>query len=94
MVAAGLMLWLSVGKPASFYSNNWIFLLNLGLAIAMGLISLPPTVFFLKNRKGDDLEELVTIPTYLIFLVRIELLLLLLIPFCAVLMAKGIGFSQ
>lgn len=93
LVAAGMMLWFAVGKPADFYTNNWIFLLKVGLAIGMGLISLIPTIFFLKNRKGEDEQELVNIPGHLIMIVRIELLLLLLIPFCAVLMAKGIGFS-
>lgn len=90
LVGAGLMLWLVVGKPADFYSSNWIFILKVGLAISMGLLSLPPTIFFLKNRKGTA-DEYVDLPAYIKILIRIELLLLLLIPLCAVFMAQGVG---
>ncbi len=90
-VAAGLTLWFGVGKPADFYTQNWIFHLKLTLAVLLGLLSLPPTIFFLRQRKGDQ-TEMVELPKYIILLVRVELILVLLIPLCAVLMAKGIGF--
>ncbi len=90
-VAAGLTLWFGVGKPADFYTQNWIFHLKLTLAVLLGLLSLPPTIFFLRQRKGDQ-TEMVELPQYIIMLVRVELILVLLIPLCAVLMAKGIGF--
>lgn len=93
LVGAGLMLWFMVGKPADFYSYNWIFQLKVGLAILLGLLSLPPTIFFLKNQKGEETEAVV-LPGYIKTLVRIELLLLLIIPLCAVLMAQGIGYSN
>lgn len=90
LVFAGLSLWLWVGKPAEFYSKNWIFHLKLTLAIALGLMSLPPTIYFLKNRKGDQ-DEMVDLPKSLIRWVRLELLLLIILPLLAVLMARGIG---
>jgi len=90
LVIAGLTLWLWVGKPAEFYSKNWIFHLKLTLAIAMGLMSLPPTFFFLKNRKGDP-DEMVDLPKSLIRWIRFELFLLVILPLLAVLMARGIG---
>lgn len=52
LLAAGLTLWLgSIGKPAEFYTNNPIFLTKLGLFTIVGLLSIYPTVYFLKNRK-------------------------------------------
>ena len=94
IVAAGMILWLSdIGKPAAFYTQNHIFLTKVGLFVIVGLLSIYPTVFFLKNRKGEDSEELVTIPKVIKVLIRIELLILFLIPLLATMMAKGIGYS-
>lgn len=93
LVAAGLTLWLgSIGKPAAFYNRNWIFFLKLGLFATVGILSIYPTVFFIKRRKGDA-DELVTIPVTLHRMIRIELALLLLIPLLAGLMSRGIGIK-
>jgi len=92
LVAAGLTLWLgSYGKPADFYSHNPIFHAKLGLFAAVGIASIYPTVFFLKQRKGDPADT-VTIPLIIIRLLRLELVLLAIIPLLAGLMAKGIGY--
>lgn len=94
VVGVGLTLWLSdIGKPAAFYTQNHIFLTKVSLFVIVGLLSIYPTVFFLKNRKGEDSNEEVTIPKAIKILIRAELLLLFLIPLLAVLMAKGIGYS-
>jgi len=90
VVAAGLSLWFGVGKSAAYYSQNWIFLTKVGLAILMGLLSIYPTVFFIKNRKGDP-EESLSIPSSIVWTIRIELLIILTIPLLATLMARGIG---
>ena len=61
LLAAGLTLWLGgVGKPTAFYSQNWIFHTKLTLFITVGLLSIYPTVFFLRERKGNP-DELVDI---------------------------------
>jgi putative membrane protein len=92
LVAAGLTLWLgSFGKPSIVYSKNWIFHTKLTLFIIVGLLSIYPTVFFIKQRKGDP-EDKVTIPGILFWMLRIELTLLFIIPLLAGLMAQGIGF--
>jgi putative membrane protein len=94
LLGAGLTLWLGeFGKPAVFYTKNWIFLTKLTLYIFIGLFSIYPTVFFLKNRKGKA-EELLPIPKIIFWLVRLELLLLFIIPLLAGLMAKGIGLTM
>lgn len=92
LLAAGLTLWLgSYGKPAVFYNKNWVFHLKLGLFATIGIFSIYPTVFFLKKRKGDPAET-IPIPGKVFLLLRLELLLLLIIPLVAGLMARGIGY--
>jgi putative membrane protein len=91
LLTVGLTLWLGgYGKPAVFYSGNPIFHLKLGLFVSVGLLSIYPTVFFVKNRKGDP-HELVSIPKSIFWMIRLQLLLIFTIPILAGLMAKGIG---
>jgi len=91
LLGAGLTLWFSgVGKPAVYYSQNWIFHLKITCFLIIGLLSIYPTVFFIKNR-GDQ-SELVQVPAIIFWLLRMELLLLLIIPLLAGLMSRGVGF--
>jgi len=91
LLGAGLTLWLgSIGKPAEFYTKNWIFHTKITLFMIVGLLSIYPTIFFIKNRKGNP-EETVKIPKAIFWMLRIELLLIFVIPILAGLMAKGIG---
>lgn len=91
LLGVGMTLWLGgIGKPTEFYSNNPIFHIKLTLFVLIGLLSIYPTVFFLKNRKGDP-DEIVTIPKAIFWSLRLELFLLFTIPILAGLMAKGIG---
>lgn len=91
LLIAGFTLWFGVGKPAVFYSNNWVFHLKLVVFLCVGLLSIFPSVFFIKQRKGDP-DEIVSIPKKIKILIRMELLLLFTIPLLAVLMAKGVGY--
>jgi putative membrane protein len=94
LLAAGLTLWLGgIGKPTEFYSQNWIFLTKIALYTLVGILSIYPTIFFLKNRKGNP-DEMVSIPKIIFWMLRIEILLLFIIPLLAGLMAKGIGYSH
>lgn len=91
LLAAGLTLWLGgVGKPAAFYSKNWIFHSKISLFLVVGLLSIYPTIFFLKQRRGNP-EEIIEIPGKIFMMIRLELTLLLIIPLLAGLMAKGVG---
>ncbi len=90
VVAAGLYLWFGVGKPAAYYSQNGIFHTKVGLFIVVGILSIWPTVFYFKNRKGDE-NDMVEIPNNLRRIVRVEILLLIIIPILATLMAQGVG---
>jgi putative membrane protein len=90
LLGVGLTLWLGgYGKPTEFYSENPTFHLKLGLFVLIGLISIYPTIFFIKNGKGED-NEIIKIPSLVHWSLRAELILLALIPLFAGLMAKGI----
>lgn len=91
LLAAGLTLWMGgYGKPTEFYSENPIFHIKLSLFVAIGLLSIYPTVFFIKNRKGNP-DELVLVPKAIFWMIRLELLLVFTMPILAGMMAKGIG---
>jgi putative membrane protein len=92
LLAAGLTLWLgSFGKPAVYYTKNWVFHTKITLFLTVGLLSIYPTVFFIKNRKGNA-AEIVNVPKAIFWMLRLELLLLFIIPLLAGLMAHGVGF--
>lgn len=92
LLTAGLSLWLGgIGKPSAFYSNNWIFYLKLTCFAAIGLLSINPTVFFIKQRKGNPTED-ISIPKGIFWCIRFELLLLFVIPLLAGLMSRGVGY--
>jgi putative membrane protein len=87
----GLTLWLWVGKPAEFYSGNVIFHLKLGIFVLIALLSIYPTLFFLRHKKAT--AESLPVPALVVWTVRAEIGLLLTLPVLAVLMARGIGLN-
>lgn len=88
VLAMGLTLWFVVGKPAVFYNHNGIFHAKVSLFLIVALLSIYPTIFFIKNRSSD---QNILVPKKIIMLIRIELLILAILPLLAALMAKGIG---
>lgn len=92
VVTAGLLLWFVVGKPSAFYSHNWIFHTKLTLFGLIGLLSIYPTIFFIKNR-NKSIEQVV-VPKAVVMVLRLELTVLVIIPLLAVLMAHGFGLRQ
>ena len=91
VLAFGLTLWLWVGKPSEFYTSNPLFHVKVGLFALMALCAVVPTVFFNKNRKSE--EEVIEVPKLLRLLLKFQLVLLVIIPVLALLMARGIGIS-
>lgn len=85
----GLLLWLAVGKPAGFYSGNPVFWCKLGIFIIVGLMSIYPTVFLMKNKNNN--APIVCLPPKVLLTKRLELVFLIVLPFLAVLMARGVG---
>ena len=88
----GLVLWLWVGKPAEFYTLNPLFLLKLGLFAFIALLSVFPSLFFVRNYRVRNRE--IPVPRSIQMLIRIELVLLVFISITASLMARGIGLSS
>ena len=88
----GLTLWLWVGKPSEFYTGNILFHIKLGIFILVALLSIYPTVFFIRNRNSS--ADSLSVPVGVIWILRIEIGLLLLMPILAVLMARGGGAWQ
>lgn len=91
VLLCGLGLWLWVGKPAGFYSHNWVFHTKITLFVLVGILSIMPTLFILKNRKNPGP---VTVPKSIVMIIRMELLLLCIIPLLAILMANGVGYTR
>ncbi len=91
VLAAGLALWLWVGKAAAFYSANPVFHAKLGLFVLTGLLSIHPTRFYLKHRKSQ--ESFIQVPKSVVHCIRLETLFLVLIPLLAVFMARGYGLG-
>lgn len=92
VLAFGLTLWLWVGKPREFYSSNPLFHAKIGLFALMAVCAVVPTVFFNKHRKSE--EEVIEAPKPLRLLLRFQLVLLVIIPLLAILMARGIGIGS
>lgn len=86
---AGLSLWLWVGKPAAFYTGNPLFQVKLGVFLFVALLSVYPTVFFLKHRNAP--AAVLEVPATVIRIVQVELLALVCMPLLAVTMARGYG---
>lgn len=92
LLAAGLTMWLGgVTKPSLYYTRNWIFHLKITCFALIGIFSVYPTMFFIRNRKGDP-SEMVPIPKAVVWMLRFELTLLAIIPLLAGLMSRGVGY--
>jgi putative membrane protein len=91
VVGLGLYLWFGVGKGENFYGAfNWIYI-KVAVFSLVGILSLVPTIFFFKNRKGDP-DQLIELPKYIKPIIIAELILLFLMPFLATAMSSGISF--
>ena len=89
VLACGLTLWFTGAKPSDFYSGNPIFHAKLSLFVVVGLLSIYPTVFLLRHRKSE--AETLEVPAGVRRVLRVELVLLAIIPVLAFLMARGVG---
>jgi putative membrane protein len=81
-----------VGKGSSFYSENPLFLVKIGLFTLLVLISIYPTLFYRQNK--DNNGEKIPVPSIMPLILKAELALLLIIPLFAFLMARGIGLPS
>ena len=97
LVAGGLRVVYGV-KGAAFYIHNPVFWFKLGLFVVIGLLSIPPTLNYIRWRKAlrsdpNALPDIAVIKAMRKF-IHIELALLFLLPILAAMMARGIGLSN
>ena len=102
-ISAGLtlltgMLRLALGaKGADFHLNHWPIYVKVGIFITVGLVSIKPTVEFIKWRRALDHDAAWQLPpaeqAAMRRIVMIEVHLAALIPVFAVMMARGIAYS-
>lgn len=92
LVGGGLAQWFVGFKPADFYTRNPVFLVKIGMVALIGLLSIYPTVWLIRNRRLPEAETF-SVPGGVRILVRLEAVLLLVVPLLAVLMARGVGLK-
>ena len=83
-------------KGPAYYLHSGPFMLKMGLFVLVGLISIYPTMVFLKwgkpLKQGIVPELSPAQKRTLRGIIHVELTLLVLVILCAALMAKGIGY--
>ena len=84
---AGLVLLLGVGRDVDFYLTNQDFHIKLTLFLVVILLAIYPTKFLRKNKKSAEVS--IKMPKVIIMLVRMQLLLIFIIPYFGVLIARG-----
>lgn len=95
VLVAGFLRVFYFEKGSAFYFANPFFHAKLGLFIIIGLLSLYPTVRFIKWRAQMTGGKPPAVPPAeyraIRTVLRIELLLLVAMALCAALMARGVG---
>jgi putative membrane protein len=95
VLATGLLRWFVYGKGSAYYLSNPIFHTKLTLFVIMGVLSILPTVRFIKWNKrlkaGESIEVDDRSARKMLMFIRIQLLLIAVIPLLAVMMARGMG---
>jgi putative membrane protein len=85
------------GKGATFYLHNPVFYIKLALFLAVGLISIPPTLQYLRWMRSLNSGAANVAADYQVLRARrhifAELILFAFIPLMATFMARGIGIQ-
>lgn len=96
VLATGLARVIWFGKGLDYYLHNWVFHAKVTLFILVGLLSILPTLTFFNWRNDLLAGKAPTITPAqarrTIWVIRLELLLLVCLPFLASLMARGVGY--
>ncbi len=84
-------------KGPDFYFNSWPIYAKIALFLAVGAISVKPTMTFIEWRRAQEKDTSWQVPAgeqaKVRKLVMIEVHLAALIPFIAVIMSRGLGHS-
>ena len=95
VLVTGLIRWFWIDpKGAAFFNTNPLFHIKVTLFVIMAIISIFPTLKILKWNRAIKRGEEVVLPDALVkkqlMLIRIQLLLLVIIPLLAVMVAMGV----
>lgn len=88
VLGSGLFMVFKVGKGMEFYGDNLALYIKIAIFVIIALLSILPTIFFIKHSKGVP-EQTVQIPITIRRIILCELLLVLTLPFFAVLLANN-----
>jgi len=95
VLATGLLRWFYFGKGYDYYISNPMFHIKLTLFIVLAILSKFPTMKIRKWRKQVNMGEDYSIDDKavrrIIIFIRIEFLILFVIPLLAILIARGTG---
>lgn len=96
VLVTGLLRWFIYGKFGSdYYLSNPLFHTKLTLFVILAVLSIFPTLKFLKWRRqvksGHDPDITEKAVKRLLMFIRFELLIMIVIPLLAVLLALGYG---
>ncbi|MBB1520208.1 DUF2214 family protein [Aquipseudomonas guryensis] len=93
VTGAARVLWF--GKGLDYYLGNSLLHTKVGLFLLIGLLSIVPTLTFFNWRNdllaGKAPQISLAVAKRTIWVIRLELLLLVCLPFLASLMARGFG---
>ncbi len=92
VLTTGLLKVFYFDKPAAYYGHNFIFHIKLTVFALVFLMSLYPTIHFIKARKTRP-DDTAIYPRAVGAILRVEMVLLLIIPLLGVMMAKGYGYT-
>ena len=88
---AGLLLWFVVGKDSGFYTQNPFFHIKVTLFFVMVFLAIYNTLFLRKYKNITD--DYILLPKKVIMIIRLETLLLLVIPLLGSFVAAGYGYK-
>jgi len=92
VLVTGLLNVFHFGKTPGYYGHNFIFHIKMTVYLVVFLISIYPTINFIKVRK-TALDATANYPGLVGRLLWVEMVLLLVIPLLGVMMARGYGYT-
>jgi putative membrane protein len=97
LLLSGIARVLHFGQGSAFYTENPLFWLKVGTYLAVGALSLYPTITYIlwaiPLRKGELPQVSEALANRLRWILNIELVGFAAIPFLATLMARGVGLA-
>jgi putative membrane protein len=97
LLVSGILRVVHFGQGSSFYTENPLFWVKVGLYLSVGALSLYPTITYIlwaiPLRKGELPQVSEALAQRLRWILNVEIAGFALIPFLATLMARGVGLG-